>query len=284
MLTRRHTIAALIGCSINPSFAKNGRADTPLRGTQIAYPQQVVDIRSAWLHGETDRYRHFVLGGRFEATSVSVIDRNDRPFHLELPGDAVFEDRIIRMVDLDADGRTELAIVISREGVGSSLALLGLRDGALRILAETAPNGRNYRWLNPSGVGRFLGGDSHQIAIVRRPHLDATLELYAFDGSILERKASVEGYPTHRNGSRHQRLFAVLSGKGSAADRLVVPAGARDAIAVLDFTRVGYPEMARLALPGKADGEFRYHAASKRLAVPLESGAIAQISLAAFAP
>lgn len=279
MPTRRDTIAALLSAApLTSVFASDRLVPPPLRGTHRIYPEQFQDIRSAWLHGETQRYRHFVLGRQFEAGSISILDRRGRHFQLDLPEDAVFEDRIIRMVDLDDDGRTELAVVVSRKGVGSSLALIGLRDNLLRVVAETSPNGRENRWLNPSGVGRFLPGPSKQIVIVRRPHLDASLELYGFDGNGLRRETVVDGYPTHRNGSRYQRLFAVLPGKNGAVDRLVVPAGNRDAIAVLDFSRNHHPEVARYPLPGKADGDFQYQAVSNRLLVPLESGMIAEIT------
>jgi hypothetical protein len=246
----------------------------------MARSAQPGDLDRAWLHGETDRYRHFVLGGRFEASAISARDRSGRLFTLELPPDAVFEDRLVRMTDLDGDRRIELAVVISRKTVGSSLALLGLRENSLRILAETAPNGLENRWLNPSGIGRFLGGAARQIAIVRRPHLDATLELHAFDGGQLRRVASAEGYSTHRNGSRHQQLFAVLEGKGGLADRLAVPTRQRDAIAVLDFTRAGNPEIKRIPLPGRADGDFTYNTGRNTLLVPLESGQVVPVVLA----
>lgn len=286
MLTRRATLSALFSClPLGLANAKDKDAMgskiamAPLRDSAVAYPEHKQDIRAAWLHGETDRYRHFVLGGRFEASSISVQDRNGRQFTLELPNDAVFEDRIVRMADLDGDGRTELAVVISRKRVGSALALLGLRDRSLRVLAETSPNGLENRWLNPSGIGRFLGGGERQIAIVRRPHLDAILELHAFDGFRAHLKASVAGYSTHRDGSRHQRLFAVLRGEHGAADRLAVPVGRRDAIAVLDFGRAGNPEIARFPLPGRADGDFRYDSIRRTLFVPLETGETATVSV-----
>jgi hypothetical protein len=240
------------------------------------------DIRSAWLIGQTDRYKHFVLGDRFEAEGLAIRDGSGKVHVTALPGDAVFEDREARIVDLDRDGRSEIAVVVSRQGVGSLLALYGLRDGALTLIAETPPNGRPNRWLNPSGVGRFTGTDEQQIAIVRRPHLDGTLELWAFDGRGLVRRAEVSGYSTHRNGSRHQRLFATIPRPGGKGDLLALPTLDRSAVAILDFTH-DPPEIARHPLGGRADGAFRVEPEAEDggrvLAIPLEGGRVVRFPI-----
>lgn len=232
------------------------------------------DIREAWLFGETTRYRHFVLGGDFEASGLAIRDASGALHRVELEAQEVFEDREARIADLDRDGRNEVAVIVSHQQVGSLLALYGLRNGRLRRIAETPANGQANRWINPSGIGRFLGREAWQIAIIRRPHLDGTLELWDFDGSRLERKTAMSGYSTHRNGSRHQRLFAVIPLPGR--DLLALPTRDRTEIALLDFSRQE-PEIARLPLEGRADGtmivameQTPRHAAI--VTVPLEGG------------
>lgn len=254
-------------------------ADTVLRDSVVARAD-MGDIRRAWLSGETGRYRHFVLGGEHEAESIIAEDAAGRRYRLEAPADAVFEDRRLRIVDFDGDGRNEIAVVLSRGDSGSALALVGLRDGKLSVLAETEPNGRPNRWLNPSGIGRFTGTGEQQIAIVRTPHLAGVLELYGFDGRRLERRARREGYSTHRLGSRHQEMFAVIS-KAGGGDLLVVPVLNRRAIAVLDFARAE-PEIARLPLGGAADGVMKLEReASGRvmIEVRLEDGRRARLAI-----
>jgi hypothetical protein len=253
----------------------------PIRDTAVAQAA-TGDISRAWLADETDRYRHFVLGGRFEASTLVAVDPRGRPHRFELSGGAVFEDREVRITDLDGDGRSELAVVVSRPGVGSALALFGLGPEGLRRLAETAPNGLENRWLNPSGVGRFTRTDRLEIAIVRTPHIDGRLELYSFDGRSLTLTARTAGFSTHRNGSRHQRLYAVLTRPGRT-DLLVVPVLDRSALAVLDFT-ASPPQVTRYALPGRADGPFavaRDGTEAFSVEVPLEDGRIARVTIAA---
>lgn len=232
------------------------------------------DIREAWLFGETTRYRHFVLGDDFEAAGLAIRDASGTLHRVELEALEVFEDREARIVDLDQDGRNEVAVVVSHQHVGSLLALYGLRNGKLRRIAETPANGQANRWLNPSGIGRFLGGEERQIAIVRRPHLDGTLELWGFIDSRLSRKAAITGYSTHRIGSRHQRLFAVIPLPDR--DLLALPTRDRTQIAILDFSK-SIPEIARLPLEGRADGVIsvtkdRSAHPAAILSIPLEGG------------
>ncbi|MGL4281175.1 MAG: hypothetical protein ACRCS0_12470 [Albidovulum sp.] len=178
------------------------------------------DIRAAWLESETQRYGHFVLGGRWEAATLAVQTAGGRTLRHALPADAVFEDREARIADLDGDGRSEIIAVISRQSVGSSLGLFGVRDGALQLLAETPPNGQPNRWLNPSGIGYFTGAPHREIAIVRMPHLVGRLEIWGFDGQRLARRFQRDGFSTHRLGSRHQRLFAVVGPILAPAEKL----------------------------------------------------------------
>lgn len=254
-------------------------AETPLRDSAVAQASSG-DIRRAWLSGETGRYRHFVLGGEFEAESIFSEDASGQRYRLDAPADAVFEDRRLRVVDLDGDGRNEIAVVISRAGNGSALALAGLRGGKVVILAETEPNGRPNRWLNPSGVGQFTGTGEQQIAIVRTPHLSGVLEVYGFDGRSLIRRARLEGYSTHKLGSRHQGMFAVIP-KAGGGDLLVVPVLNRRALAVLDFSQAT-PEIVRLPLGGAADGQMKVEReAGGRMMVEvrLEDGRRARLAL-----
>lgn len=254
-------------------------AQEVLRGSAVAEAASG-DLRKAWLSGETGRYRHFVLGGEYEAASIIAEDAAGRRYRFDAPEDAVFEDRRLRIADLDGDGRNEIAVVISRAGNGSALALAGLRDGRLVILAETEPNGRTNRWLNPSGIGRFTGTGEKQIAIVRTPHLAGVLEIYGFDGRLLLRRARLEGYSTHKLGSRHQGMFAVIPKMGGG-DLLVVPVLNRRALAVLDFAR-GTPEVARLPLGGAADGAMKVERAPggrPMVEVRLEDGRSARLAI-----
>ncbi len=68
-------------------------------------------IRAAWLIGPTRRYTHGVLGDDIEASGISVELSAGEVLSLILGPEAVFEDRIPRLVDLTADGRDEVLVV-----------------------------------------------------------------------------------------------------------------------------------------------------------------------------
>ena len=232
------------------------------------------DIVQAWLMMPTDRYRHFVLGAQYEAAGVRVrlADGSLRDFIL--PEDSVFEDREPRLVDLDADGRNELVLVKSVEGLGASLTVLGLRNDELQIMAETPPIGRANRWLNPAGFGRFIGNTRLQIALVRMPHILGRLEIWDYGRGGLILAHTHEGFSNHRIGSRHQRLSAVLP-RHDGTDLLLIPRMDRREVVLLDLS-AQEPVIDEFPLPSPIDGDIQIRCDRGNFLVnaPLEDGRI----------
>lgn len=215
------------------------------------------DIVRAWLIMPTDRYRHFVLGAQFEAGGVRAELADGTTRDLVLPGDSVFEDREPRLVDLDGDGRNELVLVKSTQGLGAALAVLGLRDDVLSIVAETPPIGRANRWMNPAGFGRFTREGTLQIALVRMPHLLGRLEIWEFAPAAgLRLVRALDGFANHRIGSPHQRLSAVLPRTGGGTDLLLVPRMDRRSLVLMDMS-VAETVVAEFPLSAPIDGEIR---------------------------
>ncbi len=242
--------------------------------------QSTGDIVLAWLVMPTDRYRHFVLGARYEAAGVRVelADGSSREFIL--PADSVFEDREPRLVDLDGDGRNELVLVKSTQGAGAALAVIGLRGDALGILAETPPIGRANRWMNPAGFGRFTREGTLQIALVRMPHLLGRLEIWEFGPAGLRLMRALDGFANHRIGSPHQRLSAVLPRLGSGIDLLLVPRMDRRSLVLMDLSAAG-AFVAEFPLSAPIDGDIRIDciAGSFTALVGLEDGRSESLAL-----
>lgn len=238
------------------------------------------DIVEAVLIGRTTRYHHFVLGTPYEAAGLRVRTADGRSLEIILSEDSVFEDRQPRIVDLDNDGRNEIVLVISRASSGSALAVLGLRGGALKILAESTPNGAPRRWLNPAGIGRFLNNGRRQVALVRMPHAVGRLEFWDFDGGKLTLHGSIDNTSNHRAGSDQTNLSAVIARKSTQADLLAVP----------DFNRRNLRVIAALPTPHQmgifplnghvvgnlAVGRFKE---GQKIRVPLADGASQDIFL-----
>ena len=239
------------------------------------------DIREAVLIGATRRYDHFVLGSRHEAAGLRVTKADGKSVELMLPPDSVFEDREPRIVDLDGDGKSEIVTVRSRKSTGSALAVLGLRDGELRILAETPPNGGPQRWLNPAGVGRFTGTDRRQIAMVRMPHVIGRLEFWDYANETLVLRSSFDGASNHRIGSSNLHMSAVIPAPDGKADLLAVPSLDRRTLFLIDARSEAAKAVGRFSLPAPADGNFTLSGmgADAELAIPLANGIVSRVAV-----
>ncbi len=205
------------------------------------------DIDAAWLTGPTRRYDHGVLGDAIEASGVRVQMRDGRILSFTLPMDSVFEDRRVRLVDLDGDGGDELLVVRSYLAAGAALAVLRPGSDALAVVAETAPIGLPHRWLNPAAVADFDGDGRLEAALVVTPHIGGILKLFELRKSGLgsERLAeewSAPGFSNHAMGSPIQAMAALVNwGKGwGRGPVLHLPNARRTGLRQVFFTDGGY--------------------------------------------
>lgn len=189
---------------------------------------------SAWLTDPTRRYAHAVLGDDIEAGGFAVA-HGGRTLAYSLPENAVFEDRRVRLVDMDGDGRPEALIVKAYLDRGAALALYRVGDGSLSPLAESSPIGSPNRWLNPVGTGRLSGGPDTMIAAVITPHLAGSLRLYRLSGGKLEETARIDGYTNHIIGSRDLDLGHIVDIDGDGVPEIVLPTLNRQAIGAISF-------------------------------------------------
>ena len=200
-----------------------------------------LDIKAVWLAGPTARYDHGVLGDAIEAAALKVETGAGKILTYQLPANSVFEDLTPRLADLDGDGHDEIVVVRSSAGAGAAVAVLGIRDDKLDLVAESPAIGLAYRWLNPVGAGDFDGDGKKDIAVVQTPHLGGVLILYRIEGDRLVEFARQTGYSTHAIGSTVLGMAAVLDLDGDGADDILLPDQTRR-----ELLGIGY-----------ADGKFR---------------------------
>ncbi|MEQ8813887.1 MAG: VCBS repeat-containing protein [Thalassobaculum sp.] len=232
----------------------------------------------AWYERPTGRYGHGVLGDAIEGGSLVAVDPEGRRHEHVLPVSRVFEDITPRLADLDGDGRNEVVAIRSDLASGAAVAVYGIRDGALVEIAATAPIGSANRWLSIAAIADFLGDGVPRIAVVRTPHLSGVLELLELRGERLARIAGpAAGYSTHAIGSRVLSLAAVVDVDGDAAADLALPDLARRRVVLVGFAG-GLRVLGSHGLPGRVTDRIRV-VAPGRLAVPLEDGGTAEITL-----
>lgn len=217
-----------------PAIPASTPAPDALPDTEVTSGQTV---RAAYLIRPTRRYGHGILGDAVEAGGFRVVFSDGRTAEFILPADSVFEDRRVRLADVDGDGRDEAIIVHSYLNRGAALAVYRLRDGKITPLAETPALGTPYRWLNPIGVADFDGDGRKEIALVTTPHIGGTLKLYRLQGGRLAEAGSRWGFSNHWIGSREQDISAVLDFNGDGIADIAVPDQTRTRLLVIAFAR-----------------------------------------------
>lgn len=192
-------------------------------------------VNAAWLAGPTRRYGHNILGNAPEASELHIITPGGGRHRFALDAESVFEDLRPRVVDIDGDGQEEILLVRSRLAAGSSVLLLGVVRGELRVVAESAPIGRRHRWLNPVGVADFDNDGRREIAVVTTPHIGGTLLLLQRQGERLVPKYTVPGFSNHAIGSRELGMSAVLDFNGDHVPDLAIPGDGRRSLRIVTF-------------------------------------------------
>ena len=236
-------------------FAALERGRDALPGSRV----QAVGPLTVQLEGPTRDYPHEALGSAVHASVLAIAERQPAPpiseakpvaravTRVPAGAGAVFEDREPHLVDLDRDGTPEILMVRSYRDRGSALAVVARRGSGWQIVAETPPNGEPFHWLNP--IASL--GEPGLFALVRRPHLEGTLQVWRYGGDRLQLVAEKAGYANHGFGSTAQDLAAALPGEGGSP-RIAVPTLDRRALAILALTGSGLTESVRIPLPARA--------------------------------
>jgi hypothetical protein len=182
----------------------------------------------------TTRYGHGVLGDAIEAGGFAV-ERDGQRLLFRLGADAVFEDRRVRLADLDGDGQPEAIVVKAYLDRGAALSVYRIGRHAIEPLAESAAIGQRNRWLNPVGVADFTGSGQAMLAAVITPHLAGSLRLYRLAGSALVEVSRIDGFTNHRLGERDLDLARIGDIDGDGNPEIVIPSLSRQDLAAIGF-------------------------------------------------
>ena len=189
---------------------------------------------SAWLVGPTSVYGHAALGDAIEAAGFVIAQNGSRLF-FRLPADQVFEDRRVRLTDVNGDGSPEALIVRAHLTQGASLALYTIKGDGIELMAESEPIGQRNRWLNPVGIADFSGSGELLTAAVVTPHLSGSLRFYRIEGKRLVNLGGIDGVTNHINGSRDLDLSHVADLDGDGSIEIVLPSLDRRRLVAVSF-------------------------------------------------
>lgn len=229
------------------------------------------DISRAWLIQPSKRLSSSLLGDNLEATAVRVVGRNQVEYRYELPEDSAFEDLLPRVHDINGDGLDEIILVRSRLQTGSSLLVLGIREGRLQPIAESPPLLTRAQWINPVGVADVDGDGKLELLAVHNPHDNGVLMEYRLEGKRLIPMHSIDGVSNHVLGSRNQGMAALMDANSDGIADVLIPSSDRRHLRAISFSSWVPLEFSRINLPSPAQGDFDI-ASPHILIVPLEDG------------
>jgi hypothetical protein len=212
----------------------------PPRVPEDGLPDSIVavgerDIAEAWLAVPTLRYTHGALGDALEAEVLRVTRRSGGIVEFRLKSNAVFEDLLPRIVDLEKTGRDSVLVVRSRADTGAALVAFRLENGRLLEHASTPVMGTPNRWLNPIGAADLAGDGRVEVALVQTPHLEGLLKIYAFENGHFVEKASRPGFSNHDLGSTQLTLHAIADFNGDKVSDIAVRVQGKKGMAVLSY-------------------------------------------------
>ncbi|MCB1476925.1 MAG: VCBS repeat-containing protein [Rhodobiaceae bacterium] len=260
MSDRRLPWTMLLLCLILSTPAHAGRL--PDGGTARAGGSGIV---AAWYEDPTSRYDHGILGDAIEAGTLVARDSKGNSHAIVLPESEVFEDITPRLADLDGDGNAEVIAIRSSLSAGASLAIYGLRDGKLQMVAATPFIGRAHRWICPAGIADFDGDGRVEIALVATPHIGGTLEFWRLRGSGLSRIAALGGFSNHTIGSRNLAEAATGDVDGDGVPELVLPDATRTSLAAVALQGSRAIILDKQPLGGTATGSIRLDGANAQV-------------------
>jgi hypothetical protein len=208
---------------------------------------RVADGRYALYGGRTTRYTHGAVGDTVEGSRLLVVDvaagRIETDVRLDAP--TVFEGLSPLVADLDGDGDGEVVTTVADSTDGARIRVYDA-DGTERATGPVYGPG----WRHQLCVAPFGPDGVPELAVVRKPHVDRTLEFYRLDGDDLRVTATDGGYASHAYGSRilDGGLAADLDGDGRP--ELLVPAARRRTLAAVERTDRGVERAWSLPLGG----------------------------------
>jgi hypothetical protein len=211
-------------------------------------------VQAVVLSEGTGRYRHGALGDKLEASSLTVIDVAANALAVRVryvvKPPAVIEDLIPMIAPIGEGTRAALVMVKSTVRQGSSVLVLGWREGGLDTLAEGPAVGQSNRWVHVIGAADVTGDRVPELIAVNTPHIAGVLVAYERRTASLVPVAKALGYASHALGSRNedQAVLADLSGNGRL--EVILPRQSRDVLAALSLSNGRWEEQWALPLAG----------------------------------
>jgi len=211
-------------------------------------------LQAVVLSDPTDRYRHGVLGDKREASAVTVVTVAPNAltirFRYVVRAPAVLEDLIPIVAPIGEGRRPAVIVVKSAPRQGSSILVLGWREGGLGVLAEGPAFGQSNRWVHVIGGADVSGDGIPELIAVNTPHLAGVVVAYERRAASLIPLAKALGYSSHAAVSRNQDQAVIADMSGNGRLEVILPRQSRDVLAALELSNGRWEERWALQLAG----------------------------------
>jgi len=224
-----------------------------LTSSDTIYPKEILDdgivthgsknIKHAWLFEETFDYDHGVFGNTIEAKSIAIILYNEKKLTFTLDDNHVFEDKKVRLFDIDRDGQDEMFVITTHLKKGATLGMYKVLGEKIVKVTDTGYLNHSYRWLNVVGFGDFDGNGVLNTALVKTPHIGGILTIYEYKENKQIQKYEKYGFTNHYMGSKELGMSTVANLNEDKIDEIIVPLFDRETIKVLNFRDGRYNEI-----------------------------------------
>ena len=225
-----------------------GRTRLDVDAPADARPVRLAGERYLVYGARTDRYRHGALGDDVEPSSLVVVDaaegRIEAETRLEAP--LVFEGLAPLVADLDGDGDPEVVTTVADSADGARVRVYRPDGTALATGPVYGPG-----WRHQLCVAPFAPDGTAELAVVRKPHVDRTVEFYRLDGGDLPVTATLSGFASHTYGSRTLDGGLAADFDGDGRTELLVPRTDRRRLAAVRRTGDGAERAWSLPLGGR---------------------------------
>lgn len=152
------------------------------------------------------------------------------------------------LADFDDDGAMEILVTISDPQQGARYVLYDQQGGRI---ASSQPIGRGFRWRHQIAVGPFGESGELELAGLRTPHINGTVEFFRLEGTSLRLVAELEGYSSHELGSRNLDMALAGDFNGDGQLEVVVPREDFEGLAGIQRTAAGVEVVWTVELGGK---------------------------------
>jgi hypothetical protein len=192
------------------------------------------------LSSQDGKYTELGINPLFDAVPINV---DGKTFIINVINFSpqVFEGIYPLLADFTGDGEKEIITTLSGNGAGAQIVVYS--QAGVRLASTLAlPSG----WRHVLTVAPFGPNGDLELVDVSKPHVLREVEFFQYRKNMMVKVASIQGYSTHKIGSKNLDRFEVVQVNGRYL--LIVPTADFRSVAAIGRTLSGVEEVWRIEI------------------------------------